>query len=150
MTDAGNNRVTCHHFQNHDEARDGRVFVCENCGNQRCVRCGVREHKGETCVEFRARLDRDHGKEEEKTAQSFRDGYEGKEVVGEGKKERWKWKHPKPCTSCGQMIEKDGRCDHMTCELFLKRQRCPPLIDERCAMRKRVLHELPCAVLWQR
>ncbi|KAK6392968.1 hypothetical protein LTR65_003052 [Meristemomyces frigidus] len=114
-TDNVGNKFACHHFQCHDEEKDGRVFECEKCGNQECVRCDIREHQGETCDVFQARLQTVHGHDEALTAAALLEGYEGKEKVGKAEKEKNMFKLPKPCPACGVLIERGNKCPHMTC-----------------------------------
>jgi hypothetical protein len=116
VTDAGGNRVTCHHFQKHDMETDGRVLVCKTCGNEECVPCGVFEHKGESCEAFQAILASEHGEENRKTAEMLEEGYEGLEFVGRSGKMGMKFKKPKPCPRCGQLIEREKGCGRVTCE----------------------------------
>ncbi|KAK5118191.1 hypothetical protein LTR85_008171 [Meristemomyces frigidus] len=117
FVDSAGNMVSCHSFHYHREETDGRVFDCKKCSNQECVRCGVREHQGETCEAFQARLKVTHGADEALTAAAFEDGYVGKETVGKGgTNEKDKLKLPKPCPACGILIERQDKCKHMTCE----------------------------------
>jgi hypothetical protein len=107
VTDAGGNRVSCHHFQKHDIEDDGRLFVCKACGNEECVRCGIFEHKNEICEAFQTRLASEHGEEDCKTAKMLKEGYDGLEFIGQSGKMGMKFKKPKPCPRCGQLIERD-------------------------------------------
>ena len=118
VTNAAMHKVTCHHFQSHDQEKDGRVFECNKCGSRECVSCNVRDHEGETCEVFQARLQANHGYEEGATAVAFQTGYMGKEVTNRGN-EKDKFKHPKPCPACGIMIEKEDKCPHITCRFSL-------------------------------
>ncbi|TKA33617.1 hypothetical protein B0A50_00453 [Salinomyces thailandicus] len=102
-------QTTCHHFQRHDAQTDGRVFKCSQCGNRECTRCAIPEHVNETCDAFQHRMGFEHGGEEHATAEAFSSGYTGLE----GSKEVWK--RPKPCPCCGVKIEREDKCQHMTC-----------------------------------
>jgi hypothetical protein len=119
VTDAGGNRVTCHHFQKHVIEADGRVLVCKACGNEECVHCGVFEHKGDSCETFQARLASEHGEEDRKTAKMLKEGYEGLKFIGKSGKMGMKLKKPKPCPRCGQLIERETGCGRVKCTCTL-------------------------------
>lgn len=110
--------MTCRHFQAHDETTQGRLFTCSKCGARECVRCNVREHEGETCGVFQARLHANHGHEEAQTATAFEEGYMAPEATHSGAMKE-KFKEPKPCPACGVMIEREDKCPHMTCKYTL-------------------------------
>ncbi|KAK5165599.1 uncharacterized protein LTR77_009128 [Saxophila tyrrhenica] len=150
IVDAGGNLVTCHHFQVHDEATSGRVYVCGACGNQQCISCSVAEHSGESCEAFRHRLGKQHGAEEDETLRAFEQGYLGVEKVGMYGKEVMKKKNPKPCPRCGQMIEREGvRCANQFCSTcnaaFFGRGSVPEVGNaahaEYCAYAKREVED---------
>jgi hypothetical protein len=85
----------CESGQVHDE---GRVeFDCIACGTKSCISCNRLWHTGETCVDYKLRTGTD----------------EDREKASEAEVE----KISKECPGCNMRIQKDGGCEHMTCEL---------------------------------
>ena len=109
LPDSDGKMITCHNFQKHDQLKQGRVLKCNCCGNEECIECGVRKHTGETCEQFQARMQREHGAEESQTAAALSEGWQ---IARNGVK---KPVLRRPCPFCGALIERKNACEKMYC-----------------------------------
>lgn len=79
------------------------IFSCIACGFRVCVFHEREWHRGETCDEFDRRV-------KQKEEQRMQEAASAK-AIGELTKKC-------PREGCGWNIEKNGGCDHMTCEFL--------------------------------
>lgn len=101
-----------HSLQPFDRETDGRVFTCSDCGYQTCVDCDRPEHKNESCLDYRARMDTVHARAEQMTHGTF-----------------------DSCPDCDMLFDKEG-CGFVVCEHCKHRfcSRCMALwVGERSA-----------------
>lgn len=77
------------------------IFRCRKCGYKMCFKHQVPWHKGYTCQEY------------ETSHPSATITNTNEEMIGETSK---------PCPGCGIAVQKDGGCNHMSCE----RPTCAP------------------------
>ena len=75
---------------------DGQRFSCSACGANTCTSCHIEYHAGITCSMYQSEK-QDGGLENLKN------------WMGKDKKNR------KRCPNCSALIEKNGGCNHMTC-----------------------------------
>ena len=83
--------------QLHPGRSDEPIFRCEECGHKHCVVCETDWHRDQTCEEFQTARQRPLNIEDEKSQQEIEKIF-------------------KPCPQCHVRIEKEGGCDHMTCQ----------------------------------
>ncbi|EME40887.1 hypothetical protein DOTSEDRAFT_74442 [Dothistroma septosporum NZE10] len=84
----------CKSGQIHD---GGDIFTCSSCGYKACVHCNVAWHSEETCETYTGRVQ----------AQN----------LNEASSARTLQKVAKLCPNCSRKLQKNGGCDHMTCQL---------------------------------
>lgn len=107
----------CGSGQSHRGGRGEPVMTCHHCGALTCVNHRIPWHSGLTCDQFDESLrlpppgqrEREQ-KQEQDRLQRARDDAASREVVR---------KDTKACPQCRFDIQKDGGCDHMTCECIL-------------------------------
>ncbi|PSN65914.1 hypothetical protein BS50DRAFT_401045 [Corynespora cassiicola Philippines] len=85
----------CTRFYRTSSKENPRVFECDSCLTSICTSCRQTEHTGYSCSEWAAFLkaEADTGLEEYKKEHDIRG-----------------------CPKCSSAIEKDGGCNHMTCQ----------------------------------
>merc|ERR1711988_1305222 len=82
-----------HHDWNGPGADQNPIMTCHHCRHRTCYRHRTARHCGKTCAMY----DADMGESEEA------------QLV------QWMEENAKRCPKCGEGIEKNEGCDHMTC-----------------------------------
>ncbi|EMC91631.1 hypothetical protein BAUCODRAFT_299438 [Baudoinia panamericana UAMH 10762] len=82
---------------------DGDIFTCASCGHKACVGCNAPWHEGETCEAYQDRIN--EGERKRRQVVEEQDSAKAVERVA------------KLCPACGRKLEKNGGCDHMTCQI---------------------------------
>ncbi|KAF2275942.1 uncharacterized protein EI97DRAFT_419629 [Westerdykella ornata] len=95
-------RPDCNSGQIHENGTDGPIFRCQACGFRLCVIHNVPWHEDETCEHYDLRV---KGRENEEQLQAKA----SLKVIDETTKKC-------PGEGCSWPIEKNGGCNHMTCE----------------------------------
>lgn len=83
----------------------GNIFICRKCDLSWCVSCSVPMHEGETCTDYKDRIENGDAR---RSRQALEDAATQEEVT----------RKSKPCPGCGIRIQKKNGCDHMTCKSF--------------------------------
>lgn len=101
---------TCHYLWSTDRASHEEAWnACVECGRRTRVVCRVLWHDGESCEEYQERLRREReAREQMERGKRAAEEERSVETVAEVSKRC-------PGAGCGVPIQRNGGCDHMTC-----------------------------------
>jgi len=93
------------------------MIYCYKCKYSWCTKCDVPWHSDLTCSQYHQMLAEERKQLELKEEKEKKERWE-REVDGAKNQflfQTWVQKNAKVCNNCGQAIEKNGGCNHMTC-----------------------------------
>ncbi|KAF7194155.1 Uncharacterized protein HII31_04511 [Pseudocercospora fuligena] len=80
---------------------DGHIFTCQVCNQRYCFSCQIPMHEGESCSQYKQRIEEDRKRE-------------GEKLVEQEQTQAAVEKFSKACPKCHVRLEKSAGCDHFT------------------------------------